>query len=521
MHAEHSRQPAGPDRDDQHAAHASSTTSTPPSAGSSTPTTTRCSRPAGRTSSRAGSDFSGRSTTSTSPTRAATSTSSGTARSGARCHGQTDTGTYGYYHVDDFGTRGKVGGNIISLYAQDTWSVTPRLVLNLGLRTENEKVPSFRPDIKANAFEFSFADKMAPRLGASFDVRGDGKVKLSGSWGRYFDWTKYSIVARLVRRRPLAHLLPFARHAGHREPEPQQHAGPRFVGQPDRLPRSARDAVRGIDPNTKPMYQDSTNVGVEFQLSPTTVVTSATTCTTISAARSRISARWSTATTSTRSGTLVRDEHRCIPRRIAPTPNFPMPKPKRQYDALELSVSRRFSKNWFASANYTLSRLYGNYTGLADSDEILTPTTGVVRRHRPAVGRQHRPSRAATPTPRGTPTRFCGIRTGTSTSSAGCRRIGRMSSSCMASYTFPFGTQLGVFFYGGSGTPISTVVNSQDLEPLLVNGRGDMGRTPVLDAHRSARLARAVGGRHQEDSLRAERPESSSTRRRRRTSSTS
>jgi hypothetical protein len=48
------------------------------------------------------------------------------------------------------------------------------------------------------------------------------------------------------------------------------------------------------------------------------------------------------------------------------------------------------------------------------------------------------------------------------------------------SYQAPFGTQFGGFFYAGQGTPISTVVIDQQLEPLLVNGRGDMGRTPVL-----------------------------------------
>ena len=107
--------------------------------------------------------------------------------------GQRGTGTYGYYRVDDFATRGTVGANIIPLYVQDTWTPTPRVTLNLGLRTENEKVPSFRPDIQQNAFEFGFGEKLAPRLGASYDVRGDGKLKVSGSWGRYFDWTKYSI----------------------------------------------------------------------------------------------------------------------------------------------------------------------------------------------------------------------------------------------------------------------------------------------------------------------------------------
>src|SRR6185312_16964435 len=41
-------------------------------------------------------------------------------------------------------------------------------------------------------------------------------------------------------------------------------------------------------------------------------------------------------------------------------------------------------------------------------------------------------------------------------------------------------TQIGAFFYGGSGTPISTQVVGQDQYAPLVNGRGDMGRTPIL-----------------------------------------
>ncbi len=54
-----------------------------------------------------------------------------------------------------------------------------------------------------------------------------------------------------------------------------------------------------------------------------------------------------------------------------------MPTPKRQYDALELTLNRRFSNNYFWSASYVYSRLYGNYSGLAASEEISTPTTGV------------------------------------------------------------------------------------------------------------------------------------------------
>ena len=36
-------------------------------------------------------------------------------------------------------------------------------------------------------------DKIAPRLGASLDLTGDGRAKIFGSWGRYYDWTKYEL----------------------------------------------------------------------------------------------------------------------------------------------------------------------------------------------------------------------------------------------------------------------------------------------------------------------------------------
>jgi hypothetical protein len=41
-----------------------------------------------------------------------------------------------------------------------------------------------------------------------------------------------------------------------------------------------------------------------------------------------------------------------------------VPKPERTYDALTLSVNKRFSRNWQLRASYTYSRLVGNYEGL-------------------------------------------------------------------------------------------------------------------------------------------------------------
>jgi len=48
------------------------------------------------------------------------------------------------------------------------------------------------------------------------------------------------------------------------------------------------------------------------------------------------------------------------------------------------------------------------------------------------------------------------------------------------SYMAPFGTQFGVNFYGGSGTPLTTYVITADQTQVFVNGRGDMGRTDPL-----------------------------------------
>jgi len=48
-------------------------------------------------------------------------------------------------------------------------------------------------------------------------------------------------------------------------------------------------------------------------------------------------------------------------------------------------------------------------------------------------------------------------------------------------YDFKFGTQLGAFFYAASGTPMTTYVNTTNQIPVMVNGRGDMGRTPFLN----------------------------------------
>jgi hypothetical protein len=162
------------------------------------------------------------------------------------------------------------------------------------------------------------------------------------------------------------------------------------------------------------------------------------------------------------------------------TANFPMPKPLRQYDALELGLNRRFAKNWFAAGSYTWSRLYGNYAGLANSDEIDTPTTsvsaGTAQQQTGSIARPGTNSHIAWDTDvilwdaHG----HLDVRGPLATDRPHVVKL-------YGAYAFPTGTALGLFFYGGSGTPITTVVNEgTTLYAPMVNGRGDMGRTPFL-----------------------------------------
>lgn len=66
-------------------------------------------------------------------------------------------------------------------YLEDNWSVTPNLLLNLGLRLE-----AF-DNKNANGESYIKIDDMwAPRFGFSWDMNGDGRSKLFGNVGRYF-----------------------------------------------------------------------------------------------------------------------------------------------------------------------------------------------------------------------------------------------------------------------------------------------------------------------------------------------
>jgi hypothetical protein len=136
-----------------------------------------------------------------------------------------------------------------------------------------------------------------------------------------------------------------------------------------------------------------------------------------------------------------------------------LPEIKRDYDALELKLHRRFADNWQFMGSYTLSRLNGNYPGLASSDEIARVSPNVTRLFDGLVmafDENGEPVYGPLNTDR--PHQF----------------------KLLGTYQFPTRTTLSGVFRAASGIPITRQANMVSSLPVFYLGRESDGRTPWL-----------------------------------------
>jgi hypothetical protein len=99
----------------------------------------------------------------------------------------------------------------VGWFAQDDWRIGQRLTLNLGVRWDFESdmlnndyvtpanvIAATSPFVDANRYFTDGTDRPAfkrawqPRLGASYDVAGEGRTVLFGGWGRNYDRVLYN-----------------------------------------------------------------------------------------------------------------------------------------------------------------------------------------------------------------------------------------------------------------------------------------------------------------------------------------
>jgi outer membrane receptor protein involved in Fe transport len=250
-----------------------------------------------------------------------------------------------------------------NFFVQDSWKVNDRLTLNPGVRYEQEKLAG------TIITDFSLKHNWAPRVGATFDLTGDGRTKLFGAYGRFFARIPNDLAARALSADDgtsradyfdtnLTQPIPDGVLAG----DVTQHFLIQGVG------------ADVIDPDAKLSYADEWLAGIEREVWPNTSVGVRYTYRNIGRVLEDVANAPMVAYEIGVPGLssveyILTNPSRRTP--ILPGAAFlgaSFDDPHHNYHALEFTLNRRFSDNWSAMASYRWSRLRGNFEGFYRDD---------------------------------------------------------------------------------------------------------------------------------------------------------
>ena len=370
-----------------------------------------------------------------------------------------------------------------AFYIQDKWQPTRRLTLNLGVRFEKEALPSFNG--YDAPFSFDWTDKIAPRLGFAYDLTGDGKTKVFGSYGKFYDRLKFKMAQGSFGgnfyRVDFFEILPTS--GPHRtaftagsilgnfsDPIGGACDETGFIGTglsrcqnyyrvPSNAPGVDIEVAGGVDTDLNPYSQQELTFGFERELSRNFVLSGRFTNKKLLETVEDAGAISASGSEVYITGNPGRGLHADFLEQFGYSE--PYASARRDYNAFEISLDRRFANNYYFNVNYTYSRLRGNYSGLSNSDEAGRSDPGVNRSFdlphigfTAAGGSDYGP--LATDRP----------------------HVLNLYGGYHLNWSNSNTTEFGAFQTFQSGTPQSTMVSF--IVPIFLNGRGDMGRTPMF-----------------------------------------
>jgi hypothetical protein len=382
--------------------------------------------------------------------------------------GRVLTGTYGYYVVSQSAYEGDVHENNLAFWLQDSWTIGSRLTVNAGIRAENEHVPSYIQAPDAFYIRWGFGDKIAPRVGFAYDIKSDGRWKAYGSFGYFYDVMKLFMPRGYFGGlHSVSYVWGLNTYDWPSVSCGEGNAGcpgtffesfqARTSNQPDPVLAAwfSRPGMTGVDPDIAPMKAGEFTLGLEHQLGVTL------------AASARYVHKW-----------LVRaieDVGIHVPgygedylignpgfgytEIMEPAwPAYHTPRAQRDYDAVELRLRKRFSKGLVGEVNYTYSRLRGNFSGLASSDENGRVNPNAERYFDAPYMSYDRNNHVVT----------------------GPLATDRPHVlNVMGSYQFRWGTSVGLAVIAESGLPQTSEFTYQGY-PVYAYGRTDLGRLPAF-----------------------------------------
>jgi hypothetical protein len=395
-------------------------------------------------------------------------------------------GAIGSAILSRVGTFGKAQNLNQSIYVQDKYQPTSRLTLNLGVRFEKENLPSFNSF--GSPINFNWGDKIAPRLGFAYDLSGDGKTKIFGSYGRFSDRLKFNLPRGSfggdVQLLDYFEIFPgetFSQFTlagivgGFTGASVCPTTGFITSGARSRCQQNQRLASNDpnasifsgrVDPDLKPFRQTEFTVGGERQLSRDYVLRARYTFKNVDSVVEDSGYR----NAQDSEAYIIANPGSGLQKQTLSSLGYSkIATPQRRYDGLEFVLEKRLSHNWYFNVNYTYSRLFGNYSGLSSSDEINAPT-----------------GRLAPSTTRAFDLPFIGFL------ATGEPDNGRLETdrphvvNAFGAYIFDWmgsktnSTELSAFQTITSGTPQTTrIFIVSRVTPAIFLKRGDLGRSPT------------------------------------------
>jgi len=318
--------------------------------------------------------------------------------------------------------NGKVGNRIPSAFVQDSWRLTDNMRLNAGVRWDGQFIMSSEGKVAQKIL-----DQWQPRIGFIFQPGRSGEQKFFGSFGRFYQELATSGAFWYF-------------NAGNRSYDVHWDHNPLIDPAGGDTTVTGTGKIQPANPELEGQYFDEFTLGYERQIGW----------------NAKLGARGVYRTLRQGVEDCCRDDG-CILGNPGSGLLTAFPHMRRDYSALELSYQQTMGEHLFFLASYVLSKTYGNYEGLFDSEygNMWVNATGLFDVPERADNNGLLPNDRT--------------------------HVFKLSGS----YRLAGGLTFGAFGFLESGTPLNEWGRNPnpirpDWEMILLQPRGEAGRTPSI-----------------------------------------
>jgi hypothetical protein len=279
---------------------------------------------------------------------------------------------------------------------RDSWQIKPNITLNLGLRYEEQRLryaeflrnkvdPLTLNKLGTNAM--TLTGNFAPRIGLLYDWTKEGRSKIYGHWGRFYESIPMDINQRSFGGEVFYRQIYTAGACG---PKDNAIGGPNGAGCISTMQQAQQSDLIGasgvlVAPGIQSQYMDEAIAGFEYEVMDDLKIGASFQNRRMGRVIEDVSTDGANTYIIANPGEWSADEEKKLQEQIDRTDDPALKgrltaqmrlfkgirifdKPRRDYNALQFTLTRRFSKQLYVQGSYTYSRNLGNYPGLVSYD---------------------------------------------------------------------------------------------------------------------------------------------------------